>query len=288
MQHRRLVTLLASFAMVLAACSGGSADDPSGDPAGDPSTDSTQATTTTSPFSTTTTSTTVPARYAQLLAEPPPFEDVTLTTEDGVDLYAKYWKGGPVAVLAGHDFFTSSDEADGFNPRSSDTILWWTGVLAEAGYTVLSPDYRGHGASPENVSVRNSPVDLKAGYGFLKDEGYETIVMAGVVGSGTAAIVLDAGDADVEFDGIALIWSAPQEVGLDASVVLDRIEAPIYLVSFETPRLERWHKLMADDIQDLYDLVIYTPPPTGLNFVDHHGEEFAGRLLDFVDYIAEA
>ena len=46
-------------------------------------------------------------------------------------------------MLAGHDFHTASDAADGAEPRSSDTELWWTGVLADAGYTVLSPDYRG-------------------------------------------------------------------------------------------------------------------------------------------------
>ena len=243
-------------------------------------------TTTTSPYSTTTTTTTIPGRLVPLLEEPPPFDEITITTEDGLELYAKYWLGGPVAVLAGHDFHTSSDAADGVDPQSSDSIIWWSGVLADAGYTVLSPDYRGHGQSPEDPSVKKSPVDLKAAYDFLVAEGFQTIVMAGMVGSGTAGVVLDAQNPDVEFAGIAMIWSAPQEIGLDAQRVLYGIDAPIYLVSFENPRLERWSKLMAAEIDNLYDLVTFVPAPDGVPWVDVYGEEFVGRLLDFVDYVA--
>jgi hypothetical protein len=188
-------------------------------------------------------------------------------------------------VLAGHDFHTASDAGDGNDPQSSDSLLWWTGILADSGYTVLSPDYRGHGRSPENPSIRNSPVDLKAAYEFLVAAGHETIILAGMVGSGTAGVVLDAEDPDVEFAGIAMIWSAPQETGLDAQRVLYGIDVPVYLVSFENPRLERWAKLMAAEIEDVYDLYIYSPPPSGASFVDVYGPEFAGRLLDFVDYI---
>ena len=243
-------------------------------------------TTTTSPYSTTTTTTTIPGRLVPLLEEPPPFDEVTIATEDGLELYAKYWLGGPVAVLAGHDFHTPSDAADGVDPQSSDSIIWWSGVLADAGYTVLSPDYRGHGQSPEDPSIKNSPVDLKAAYDFLVAEGFQTIVMAGMVGSGTAGVVLDAENPDVEFAGIAMIWSAPQEIGLDAQRVLYGIDAPIYLVSFENPRLERWSKLMAAEIDNLYDLVTFVPAPDGVPWVDVYGEEFVGRLLDFLDHVA--
>ena len=287
MQHLRVTTLLIAILLLAAGCSGDGTAEESADSSGSV-TETTAQTTTTSPFSTTTTTTTVPPSYVPLLEEPPPFEEVTMVTDDGLELYGKYWSGGPVAVLAGHDFHTASDAADGNAPRSSDSELWWTGVLADAGYTVLSPDYRGHGQSPENPSIKNSPVDLKAAYEFLVAAGYETIVMAGMVGSGTAAVVLDAEDPDVEFAGIAMIWSAPQEIGLDAQRVLYGIDAPIYLVSFQNPRLERWAKLMSDEIEHLYDLVIYSPPPNGAAFTDVYGEEFVGRLLDFIEYAATA
>ena len=282
----RIVALVVLVALAVASCSDSTPEGEAAESTAAAAPGSEDNTTTTSPFSTTTTTTTIPPRFVPLLEEPPPFEEVALTTEDGLELFATYWPGGPVAVLAGHDFHTPSDEADGNNPQSSDSLLWWTGILADAGYTVLSPDYRGHGLSPENPSIKNSPVDLKAAYAFLVDEGFETIVLAGMVGSGTAGVVLDAEDPDVEFDGIAMIWSAPQEVSLDAQRVLYGIDAPVYLVSFQNPRLERWAKLMSDEIENVYDLYTYSPPPTGSTFVDVYGEEFAGRLLDFVDYIA--
>ncbi len=282
----RIGVAVLSAAMLVAGCSDASTEDESDTSASSSEQSESENTTTTSPYSTTTTTTTIPVRLVPLLEEPPPFEEVTLTTEDGLELYAKYWAGGPVAVLAGHDFHTASDAADGVDPQDSDSIIWWSGVLADAGYAVLSPDYRGHGQSPENPSIKNSPVDLKAAYDFLVAEGFQTIVMAGMVGSGTAGVVLDAEDPDVEFAGIAMIWSAPQEIGLDAQRVLYGIDAPIYLVSFENPRLERWSKLMAAEIDNLYDLVIFVPAPDGVNWVDVYGEEFVGRLLDFVDHVA--
>lgn len=286
MQRLRVVTILASVVMLIAGCSTSEQADGTSETSGGSTQETVEKTTTTSPFSTTTTTTTIPVRLVPLLAEPPPFEEVTLATDDGLELYAKYWPGGSVAVLAGHDFHTASDAADGVGPQSSDTELWWTGVLADAGYTVLSPDYRGHGQSPENPSVKNSPVDLKAAYQYLVDAGHEKIIMAGMVGSGTAAVVLDVEDPEVEFAGIAMIWSAPQEVGLDAQRVLYGIDAPVYLVSFENARMERWAKLMSDEIEHLYDLVIFSPAPDGVAWTDVYGEEFVGRLLDFVDYAA--
>lgn len=286
MQRRRAMACLVSLVLAVAACSATSGEEEATANAEGASGTQPAVTTTTSPFSTTTTTTTIPPRFEALLAEPPPSQDVILMTEDGLELYARYWPGGPVAVLAGHDFHTASDAADGREPESSESELWWTGVVANAGYTVLSPDYRGHGQSPDSPSIRDAPVDLKAAYEFLVAEGYETIVMAGIVGSGTAAVVLDAGDPDVEFAGIAMIWSAPQEIGLDAQRVLYGIDAPIYLVSSQNPRLERWSKLMAAEIDDLYDLVLYGPPPDGVPWVDVYGEEFVGRLLDFIDYVA--
>jgi hypothetical protein len=275
------------MALLLAACSTDVADEPEAASAGDPARIAAAATTTTSPFSTTTTTTTIPPRFIPLLDEPPPFEEITLRTDDEVDLYAKYWPGGPVAVLAGHDFYMGADAAGGVDPQSSDSILWWTGVLANQGFTVLSPDYRGHGASAGSTSIKNAPLDLKAAYDFLVARGHETIVMAGMIGSGTAGVVLDAEYPEVEFSGIALIWSAPQEVGLDAQRVLYGIDAPVYLVTFDNPRLERWSKLMAAEIENLYDRFMFYPSPDGVDWVEANGEEFVGRLVDFVEYVAQ-
>ncbi len=286
MQHRRVLAHALALVVLLAACSTDRADEPGAPSNGGSDSAAAEVTTTTSPFSTTTTTSTIPPRLIPLLDEPPAFEEVALLTSDDLELYAKYWPGGPVAVLAGHDFYTTSDADDGVDPRSSDSIVWWTGVLADQGFTVLSPDYRGHGRSSGDTGINDAPIDLKAAYDFLLDRGHETIVMAGMIGSGTAGVVLDAGDPDVEFAGIAMIWSAPQELALDAQRVLYGIDAPIYLVSFDNNRIERWSKLMAAEIDHLYDRVMFYPVPAGVDWVQENGEEFVGRLVDFVEYVA--
>ena len=86
--------------------------------------------------------------------------------------------------------------------------------------------------------------------------------------------------------GLRCFGPLPRKIGLDAQRVLYGIDAPVYLVSFENVRLERWAKLMSDEIENMYDLVIYGPAPDGVAWTDVYGEEFVGRLLDFVEYAA--
>ena len=85
-------------------------------------------------------------RLIDLVAEPPQWEDVTFTTADDVELYARFWPGGSTALLVGHDYSVTTAGAFGQRPdQSSEAILQFTGTFASEGYTVLSPDYRGHG-----------------------------------------------------------------------------------------------------------------------------------------------
>jgi len=58
-----------------------------------------------------------------------------------------------------------------------------------------------------------------------------------------------------------MIWSAPQEVGLDAQRVLHGIDSQVFLISSESVPLEKWAKLMSEKVDDLYDPVTYSPPP---------------------------
>jgi len=53
-------------------------------------------------------------RLVEIPPEAPPFEEVTITTEDGIELYARYWPGNEVAVIFGHDFDNSTQ---GSTPR---------------------------------------------------------------------------------------------------------------------------------------------------------------------------
>ena len=44
---------------------------------------------------------------------------------------------------------------------------------------------------------------------------------------------------------------------------------------------------MAAEIENLYDRFMFYPSPDGVDWVEANGEEFVGRLVDFVEYVAQ-
>jgi len=233
-----------------------------------------------------TTTTTIFNRLVPIPEEPPPFEEVTLTTEDGVDIYAKYWIDGPTAVIFTHEYDAAQAGSGGQRPpQSSDSVLIWTSVLAANGHTVLSPDWRGHGQSSGEYNVKESQLDAKAAYDFLVGEGYERIVMLAMTGSGPVVTDLIASDPGIEPAGLGLLWSPPQETGFDATRALPDVEASVWIIGYDSPRLARWPKLLEAKVVNHYGTYVFSQIPTGLQFIDVYGEEFAGRLLDFVESV---
>jgi carboxylesterase len=82
------------------------------------------------------------------------------------------YKGGNKAVLLLH----------GFTGNTKDVRMLGR-YLNERGYTCHAPLYRGHGQDPKELlhtSPNNWWQDVKNGYQFLKDEGFEEIAVAGV------------------------------------------------------------------------------------------------------------
>lgn len=250
---------------------------------------STSTTTSEAPEDTTTTSagptTTVFDRFVEILAEPPPFEEVAITTEDDIDLYAKFWSGtADVAVLFGHDFDNPTPGALGQRAaQSSDAVIQFSGLVADAGWTVLSPDFRGHGQSAGEYDVRASQVDLKAAYNWLVDAGYTSIIMMGWVGSGTAASVLDSSDEEVNFSGMAMIFAPLQDTGLDAQRTIGDLNIPTYFIGIDTGPSARAAKFLERAAADPLGITIFEGVPSGLQFIDVYGPEMAGRLLQFLD-----
>ncbi len=223
-------------------------------------------------------------RLVELAAEAPAWEDVTFETADGVELYAKFWPGGDTAVLFGHDYSVTTAGAAGQRPpQSSDSILVYSGTIAREGYTVLSPDFRGHGQSGGEFRPQSGPDDLKAAYDFLTDRGYTRIVMVGWVGSGTTAVVLDASDEDVSFDGITMLFSPPQDHGMNADAALSDLETSIFFVGSNAGTSASWSRRMEAKALNSQGAFVFDRTPTGLQFSDVFGPEFIGRILDFVD-----
>ena len=288
---KRAIALLGALVLAAGAC-GGTTSPPTTEalnPGAGVATSTTTTTTTIAPEETTTTTsgptTTVFDRFVDFLEEPPPFDEVTITTEDGIDLYAKYWEGtSEVAVLFGHDFDNPTPGALGQRAaQSSESVILFSGLMADQGWTVLSPDFRGHGQSAGEYNVRESQIDLKAAYEWLAAAGYESIIMMGWVGSGTAATVLDAADADVNFSGMAMIFSPLQDTGLDAQRTIGDLDIPTYFIGIDTGPSARAAKFLERAALNPLGITIFEGVPSGLQFIDVYGPEMAGRLLQFLD-----
>ncbi|WLR50500.1 carboxylesterase [Bacillus tianshenii] len=82
------------------------------------------------------------------------------------------FEGGKRAVLLLH----------GFTGNANDVRMMGR-FLQNKGYTCHGPQYAGHGVEPEEL-VKTGPEDwwkaAKAGYDYLKSEGYEEIAVAGL------------------------------------------------------------------------------------------------------------
>lgn len=284
------LTAVGGFALVVASCGGTtSATTEALSNAAGATTSTTAGATSEAPADTSTTTTASPTttifdRLVEVPLEAPPFEDVTITTADGLDLYAKFWPGNDVAVLFGHDFDNPTPGASGQRaPQSSDSIIPFAAAIVNDGWTVLAPDFRGHGQSAGEYDVRASQIDLKAVHGWLTAEGYETIIVIGWVGSGTAAVVLDVADAEVDFDGIAMVFSPLQDTGMDAQQVIGGLDTPTFFIGSNAGSSARAAKFLEAAAVDSRGITVFDRTPSGLQFIDVYGPELAGRLLQFLD-----
>lgn len=227
-----------------------------------------------------------PVRELDVTIEPAGWVDVTVDTEDGVALHGKFWAGNDTALLFGHDFDNPTPGAAGQRaPQSSEVILPYAAALAREGLTVLAIDFRGHGRSEGEYDVPESQLDLAAAYRWLVEAGYDTIVMVGWVGSGTSAVVLDAESDDIAFAGIAMLFSPPQDTGLDADRVIARIDAPMLFVGSNAGQSVAWSRRLEAKAADSRGVIVFERVPSGVTFLDVLGGELAARLLEFAEGI---
>jgi hypothetical protein len=54
-------------------------------------------------------------------------------------------------------------------------------------------------------------------------------------------------------------------------------------VGLEGPVIERWSGMISAAAPNLYEEYVFPPVPTGLQFVDVYGAEFAARLIGFIE-----
>lgn len=286
----RYLTALTAVAMVASACSatiGGTGtptteptSDTVADPGGisvtgssEPESDSSAATTTTEaptrPF--------VPTPWS---LEKPEFEQVTITTSDDIALNAEYFKRGPTAVLYTHHIATT--RSGPFDLTSNEP---WTWTLADAGYTVLAPDFRGHGESEGDIHVNRTKQDMTALYEFLANEGYETIVSFNIWGSAPMAVNAQVTDDSIDFDGMALLFTPLARNGNDLVTDLPNVDVPVWIVQSDFGSTGGIPKRLTPYTPNLWEAFVFPTVPSGLQFIDVYGEEYAGRMLAFLEHI---
>jgi pimeloyl-ACP methyl ester carboxylesterase len=283
----RSIVMIASLITVAAACSGSRPALPEVPDTIAAATDDTSTTTTTSrPIdvaedATTTTGTTPPMSITPP-DRPPPYEDIAIVADDGVILHGRLWEGGDAAVLFTHEFSHAYADGEPVNSLGIETLVPSTWALADAGFTVLALDFRGHGDSEASYSVLDSPLDMRAAYRYLTDRGHTTIVGMASGNSAPVMATVSATDPAFVLAGLGMLFTPLGETGFDAKAALEAIDEPVWLVGIDTGSFGGVTKRLEPSVQNLYERFIFPRVPSGVGFADVYGEEWLGRELAFV------
>jgi pimeloyl-ACP methyl ester carboxylesterase len=150
---------------------------------------------------------------------------VSFTTEDGVTLGGHVFGSGQAGVILAHMY-------------PADQTSWYPTAqrLAQAGYLVLTFDFRGYGESGGSKQIDLIDRDVTAAIAQIRKEGAAAVVLAGASMGGTASLI--AGDraqslSSIRLAGIATL-SAPVEFqGLSAAAAVPRIIVPLLFIAAE-------------------------------------------------------
>jgi pimeloyl-ACP methyl ester carboxylesterase len=107
---------------------------------------------------------------------------VSLSTQDGVRLVARYWESGlrDVGCVVAHGFTGSSGKAP---------VVAICRALRAAGFGVLAPDLRGHGGSAGRCTAGDlERHDVAAAVCWLRQQGYHQVVVLGWSMGGSAVL----------------------------------------------------------------------------------------------------
>ncbi len=128
-----------------------------------------------------------------------PFETVSITTEDGIDIAATLFGEGDRAVILLH-------MGKGTVARISQKS-WhpFARYVAEHGYAALTIDFRGRGQSGGEMVTNLLILDAQAAVAFLQERGFSEIVCVGAGMGGTTCMRLAL---DGELAGIVILSSS--------------------------------------------------------------------------------
>lgn len=213
-------------------------------------------------------------------AEPEPdlsgSEPVEFTSSDGVTLQGRLFGEGTSGVVLSH-------------MRPADQTSWYrfANRLADAGYLVLTYDFRGYcpggdgGCSQGERDIGAMWQDVVGAIGFVRARGAVSVSLVGASMGGTASLVAIArGGLDVE---AIVTLSAPVSIeGLvvDGSTLSGVSAGKLFIAGVGDAAAAR-------DAQDLHDI---SPPPKRLEIVpaDDHGTDLlSGAQAEVVRRLIE-
>lgn len=198
---------------------------------------------------------------------------VSFVTEDKVTIRGRLFGVGETAVVFTHMF-------------PNDQQAWWdfAGEVGAQGYAALTFDFRGYGETGGRKDVPHIDRDLIAAVRYLRERGYERVVLVGASMGGTAALKVAARD---EFEGLVAgvaAISAPESFrGLVARDDVSDIEVPILFVASEDDGSA------VESLESLYERALgpkerraYPGDAHGTELLEgEHAQEFKALLFDF-------
>jgi pimeloyl-ACP methyl ester carboxylesterase len=208
---------------------------------------------------------------------------VSFPSADGVRLAGRLIGEGSVAVVLSH-------------MRPADQRSWWpfSEDLAEAGYLVLTYDFRGYcpggvgGCSAGERDLGEIWRDVLGAIDFVRSRGARRVVLIGASMGGTASLVAAAQEG-VSVDAVITLSAPASFEGMDLTPdVLTRVSAAKLFIA------GTGDGQAAPDAERLYDL---SPPPKRVEILttDAHGTDIlssnqAGRartlILQYLEQVA--
>jgi len=198
---------------------------------------------------------------------------VSFTTEDDLTIKGRLFGSGETAVVFAHMY-------------PNDQQAWW-GFASEAagqGYAALTFDFRGYGETGGSKDVAYIDRDLAAAVRYLRENGYQRVILVGASMGGTAALKVAARD---EFKGLVagvVAVSAPQAFqGLVALDDVADIKVPMLFVASQDDGVA------FESLEALYDSAtgpkeqqVYPGDAHGTELLEGgHAAEFKALLFDF-------
>ena len=215
--------------------------------------------------------------------------DVAFRSIDGIQLEGKLYGQGKIGVILSHQY--NSDQSSWFS---------FAGRLADAGYLVLTYDFRGFcpggdaGCSSGKKDIAAATKDLEGAIAFMRDKGVDKLFLVGASMGGTASLA----ETTLQPSRIAGVISVSSPVtfeGLDANLTgLGEIKTPKLFIAGKTDPSGA-----ADAAQTMYKrssdrkqlLIVDTDLHGAFILSDQTGDagsKAAKAMLDFLDVYGSA